>query len=172
MDSKNKETDLKDKETVQEKELLPDGNYKYPDGTIRNSLGQLQVGSARLCTTGSKRNRNKKLESYLDMTIGKDGKRAVDRLLDIAFYDYDSKGDGKIPRHSTSNQLEAIKILMGYAFGRPKVQIDKQVDIDLSVEHRIAHVTKLLQQNKKVISNVEVIDIDVGDVREIEDDRD
>ncbi len=155
-----------------EKEKIGDDLYKYPDGTLRNSLGQLQKGSAQLCTTGSKRNRNKKLEAYLDMTIGNDGKRAIDRLLDIAFYDYDSKGAEKKPLHSTSNQLEAIKVILAYQFGRPRQSIEKQVDIDLSVEHRIAHVTKLLQQNKKVISNVEVIDIDVEDVREIEDDRD
>lgn len=154
------------------KEKIGEDLYRYPDGTLRNSLGQLQKGSTPLCTTGGKRNRNKRLEKYLDMKIGEDGKRAIDRLLDIAFYTYDSEKDGAKPLHGTANQLEAIKVILAYQFGRPKQSIEKQVDIDLSVEHRIAHVTKLLQQNKKVISNVEVIDIDVEDIREIEDDRD
>lgn len=156
------EGNSKDKETVQEKELLPDGNYKYPDGSIRNKLGQLQAGSPPMYRGGGKKNRNRRLEKYLDMKIGDDGKRAIDHLLDII----------EDRKNSNSHRIEAIKVVLSYQFGRPKQSIEKNETIDVSVEHRIAHVAKLLQQNKKIVSNVEVIDIDVDDIREIENDGD
>jgi len=68
------------------------------------------------------------VESYLRKQIGWQGEEVFKELLKIATYDMKKSRHTK-PHHTTMQKLEAMKLLLGYAFGKPKQIIEMDANI-------------------------------------------
>jgi hypothetical protein len=122
----------------------------YRDGSIRTADGQVIKGS------GYHPKRTPKSESIrrlLRKRYGEKFENLFNKIARIADYEWDPQVD-KIKKYDTKTVFEAQKLLLQYAYGRPKEKIEKEINVN--VEHKIANVAKLIQQNKekfKLISN-------------------
>ena len=77
------------------------------------------------------------VETYLRKHIGWQGEEVFQELLKIATYDMKKQRHTK-PHFNPTQKLEAMKLLLGYAFGKPKqiVEMDaniKQLNLNVSV---------------------------------------
>jgi len=77
------------------------------------------------------------VETYLRRQIGWQGEEVFKELLKIATYDMKKQRHAK-PHFNPTQKLEAMKLLLGYAFGKPKqiVEMDaniKQLNLNVSV---------------------------------------
>ena len=88
------------------------------------------------------------VETYLRKQIGWQGEQVFRELLAIATYDMKKSRHTK-PHFRTNEKLEAMKLLLGYAFGKPK-QI---VEMDANVKNLNLNVTVGLPE-----------DIDITDI--------
>ena len=68
------------------------------------------------------------VETYLRKQIGWQGEQVFKELLKIATYDMKKSRHTK-PHYRTPEQLEAMKLLLGYAFGKPKQIIDMDANV-------------------------------------------
>jgi len=68
------------------------------------------------------------VETYLRRHIGWQGEQVFRELLKIATYDMKKSRHTK-PHYRTAEQLEAMKLLLGYAFGKPKQIIDMNAEV-------------------------------------------
>jgi len=77
------------------------------------------------------------VETYLRKEIGWKGEQVFKELLAIATYNMKKSRHTK-SHHTTNERLEAMKLLLGYAFGKPKQIIDmtakvKNLNLNVSV---------------------------------------
>ena len=77
------------------------------------------------------------VEVYLKKQIGWEGKQVFDELLKISTYSMKKSRHTK-PHVSTHEKIEAMKLLLGYAFGKPKqmVELDgtiKQLNLNVQI---------------------------------------
>ena len=68
------------------------------------------------------------VETYLRKHIGWQGEQVFRELLKIATYNMKKSRHTK-PHYKTNEQLEAMKLLLGYAFGKPKQQIEMDANV-------------------------------------------
>ena len=68
------------------------------------------------------------VETYLRKQIGWQGEQVFKELLKIATYDMKKSRHTK-QHYKTNEQLEAMKLLLGYAFGKPKQQVDLNAEV-------------------------------------------
>jgi hypothetical protein len=77
------------------------------------------------------------VEIYLRKQIGWEGKEVFKELLKVVQYDMKKKRHVK-PHVTTHEKIEAMKLLLGYAFGKPKQIIDmdatvKSMNLNVSI---------------------------------------
>lgn len=88
--------------------------------------GRLVKGSAPPNPAG--RPKMSPVEYYLRKKIGWEGKEVFEELMKIATYDMKKSRHVK-PHVNTSQKIEAAKVLLGYAFGKPKQQVETESTI-------------------------------------------
>ena len=136
---------------------LPDAKIDEK-GIIRNSLGQIVKGSQPLHRGRPKRLRS--LDKFIERKMGPDAERLVQKLVEIALYDpdmpmidYDKKTGETITKkktwhyYSAGHQIEALRLLASYYFGRPKESIEIDKNVNINIEKKVGMVTKLINEN-------------------------
>ena len=68
------------------------------------------------------------VETYLRKQIGWQGEQVFRELLAIATYDMKKSRHVK-PHYNPNQKIEAAKLLLGYAFGKPKQVIDMNAEV-------------------------------------------
>ena len=68
------------------------------------------------------------VETYLRKQIGWQGEQVFKELLKIATYNMKTSRHTK-PHYRTNEKLEAMKLLLGYAFGKPKQIVEMDANI-------------------------------------------
>lgn len=132
IDINRKEFIGKDKEEAIELNLPM---YLDKNGSTRQlDNGRLVKGTKAINPMG--RQPMTPVETYLRKHIGWQGEQVFRELLKIATYDMKKSRHTK-PHYRTTEQLEAMKLLLGYAFGKPKqiVEMDATVkNLNLNIQ--------------------------------------
>jgi hypothetical protein len=101
-------------------------------------------------------------DRFVTGECGEDMNLLLSKIVQIAMYDpniienpdiitdIDPKNSKpKVKKHfyNAKNQMEAIKLLMAYYFGKPKESKVIEGTVDVKVEEKITNITKLITQN-------------------------
>jgi hypothetical protein len=93
--------------------------------------------------------------------MGDDAEILFKKLIEIAMYDpempevvYDKKsGETKTRKkryhyYSAGHQMEALRLLAHYYFGRPKESIEVDKNVNINIEKKVGMITKLISENQ------------------------
>jgi len=147
-------------------------NHVHPDGSIRNSKGNITTASYNK-TTMKTLSKQKKFNETIDRICGQDGERIVKKLVEIALYDPDmpiyNSEKGKVEKkrfhfYTASDQMKALQIVASYYFGKPVETKQIESNSTIQIEQRVANITKLITQNKEKADVIELKPEDYEDI--------
>jgi hypothetical protein len=90
--------------------------------------------------------RDRTIQKYIALRVGKDGKRLIDRIIEQAFYCWDTTIDVK-PRYSDETVRFSQKLLFEWGYSKPAVKEEKVLEV--TVEHKLDQALKQIHENRK-----------------------
>lgn len=88
------------------------------------------------------------IQKYIALKVGKDGKRLIDRIIEQAFYCWDTTIDAK-PKYSDETVRFSQKLLFEWGYSKPAVKEEKVLEV--TVEHKLDQALKQIHENRERI---------------------
>lgn len=140
--------------------------YKKPytdEDIVTDSYGITRYVKSGKFVKGTKspqRSRLTKMRQLVQVYMGHDMERGIQKLMEIAMYDpdsplvyYDKETDQAITRpriahfYTANTQLAALTLLIKYFYGSVPREVNIDQNVEVKIEKKVADLTKLINQN-------------------------
>jgi hypothetical protein len=95
--------------------------------------------------------RKRTLQKYISLKCGSDGRKLLDRIIEQAFYTWDSTVDVK-PKYSDETVRFSQKLLFEWGYSKPAQKEEKTIEV--TVEHRMDEALRLIHENRKKVKQL------------------